>query len=254
MPRKRLLRQLFLSYVVVIIVCLVASSWFATKALEDAYTASASGHLLSAARFVAEQAADGFTAEPQQLIQLASQVGRAMGVRLTLVKADGRVLADTREDPDKMENHASRPEIAAALHGNDERIARFSTTLGERMLYVAIPVRAGNQIVGVVRAAIGASEIDQEFTRTRNSIIGAAFVVGLAAAMIGWWLARGHARTVGELMQGDCESLAAICAKSSPSPMLTNWPCSLNRSINWPSSLRSEATRSAARGMSRKPS
>ena len=32
--------------------------------------------------------------------------------------------------------------------------------------------------------------------------IGAAFVVGLAAALIGWWLARSRARTVGELSAG----------------------------------------------------
>ncbi len=202
MPRKRLLRQLFFSFLAVIVICVLASTWFASKALEDASTAAAGERLHIAARMVAENASSGFAAEPGDLVQMASRVGRAMGVRITLVRPDGSVLADTREDAAKMENHAQRPEIAAALQGNEERIARFSTTLGERMLYVATPVRAGSQIVGVVRAAIGTSEIDQEFARTRNSIIGAACVVGLSCGAIGWWLAQRLAQPVGKLSEG----------------------------------------------------
>ena len=202
MPRKRLLRQLFFSFLAVIVICVLASTWFASKALEDAYTAAAGERLQIAARMVAENASSGFAAEPGDLVQTASRVGRAMGVRITLVRPDGSVLADNREDAAKMENHGQRPEISAALQGNEERIARFSTTLGERMLYVATPVRAGHQIVGVVRAAIGMSEIDQEFARTRNSIIGAACIVGLSCGVIGWWLAQRLAQPVGELSEG----------------------------------------------------
>ena len=115
MPRKRLLRQLFLSFVSIVIVCVLASSWFASKALEDAYLFSAAERLQIATRMVADQAASGFTGEPDGLKQLASSVGHTMGVRLTLILPDGRVLADTRDDPARMENHAHRPEVAAAL-------------------------------------------------------------------------------------------------------------------------------------------
>jgi two-component system, OmpR family, phosphate regulon sensor histidine kinase PhoR len=202
MPRKRLLRQLFLSFVAVSVVCVLASSWFASKALEDAYTDAAGERLQIAARMVAENGSSGFAADPTELSQTAGRVGRAMGVRITLVRPDGTVLADTREDASKMENHARRSEIAAALQGNDEQIARFSTTLGERMLYFATPVRSSGRVVGVVRAAVGTSEIDQEFAHTRNAMIGAAGVVALLGAAIGWWLARRFAEPIGDLSEG----------------------------------------------------
>jgi two-component system phosphate regulon sensor histidine kinase PhoR len=202
MPRKRLLRQLFLSFVSVIIVCVLASSWFALKALEEASLASTGERLQIAARMVAEQAVSGFSGEPEELKQLALRVGHTMGVRLTLIRPDGRVLADTRDDPTRMENHAQRPEIAAALRGEEEQIARYSATLGERMLYVAVPVRQNNQVVGVVRAAIAMSDIDQQFSQTRNAINGAACAVALAGAAASWWLAQRVARPIREISDG----------------------------------------------------
>ena len=202
MPRKRLLRQLFLSYVAVIVVCVLASSWFASKALEDSYLAAAGERLQVAARLVADQAVSGFSGESGELEQLASRVGRTLGVRITLIRPDGSVLSDTRDDAAKMENHASRPEIVAALAGQEERIARYSTTLGERMLYVAIPVRQNNQVVGVVRSAVGVADVDQQFSQSRNSIIGAACAVALAGVAISWWLARRIARPVEAISAG----------------------------------------------------
>ena len=101
-----------------------------------------------------------------------------------------------------MENHAQRPEIAAALRGEEERIARYSTTLGERMLYVAVPVRQNDQVVGVVRAATGMADIDQQFSQSRNSIIVAACVVVAAGAAASWWLAGRIAQPVREISEG----------------------------------------------------
>ncbi len=202
MPRKRLLRQLLISFAAVIVLCVLASCWLASKTLEDAYTDAAAERLQIAVRMIAENASSGFTADPGELTQTASRLGRTMGVRITLVRRDGTVLADTREDASKMDNHAQRPEIAAALKGNDEQIARFSTTLGERMLYMATPVRASGHIVGVVRAAISTSEIDQEFAHTRNTMFAAACVVALGGVALSWWLAKRFADPIRDLSEG----------------------------------------------------
>jgi len=75
-------------------------------------------------------------------------------MRLTIIKRDGTVIFDSHYDPAKMENHASRPEIAAALSGLEYNSVRFSETLQTYMLYHAFPVK--NYIV---RLAIPVSEI-----------------------------------------------------------------------------------------------
>ena len=60
--------------------------------------------------------------------------------RLTIIGGDGVVLADSREDPAAMANHADRPERLQALAQGSGSALRFSDTLKMDMLYVAIPV------------------------------------------------------------------------------------------------------------------
>jgi len=60
-------------------------------------------------------------------------------LRMTIVAADGSVLADSDEDPTAMENHADRPEIAAALAGEVGSDRRTSATQGSEQVYVAVP-------------------------------------------------------------------------------------------------------------------
>jgi two-component system phosphate regulon sensor histidine kinase PhoR len=71
------------------------------------------------------------------LRQRVAGAGAATGVRITVIDAQGRVLADSLRDPADMDNHRYRPEVAAALaegHGWSERRSR---TLDRPMLYTA---------------------------------------------------------------------------------------------------------------------
>jgi len=60
-------------------------------------------------------------------------------LRMTIVAADGSVLADSDENPAVMENHADRPEIATALAGEVGTDRRTSATQGSEQVYVAVP-------------------------------------------------------------------------------------------------------------------
>ena len=53
-----------------------------------------------------------------------------------------------------MENHATRPEVEAALAGGIGQDTRYSTTLHEYMMYAAAPVMSQGQEVGVARVAL----------------------------------------------------------------------------------------------------
>ena len=75
--------------------------------------------------------------------------------RFTIVRADGRVLADSWKDPAAMENHADRPEFVQARRTVFGRASRHSATLGRALLYVARRVEAEG-VGGYVRAALPA--------------------------------------------------------------------------------------------------
>ncbi|MDR2314582.1 MAG: hypothetical protein LBE02_08630 [Spirochaetaceae bacterium] len=60
--------------------------------------------------------------------------------RLTLIGSGGEVLADSRFPRESLPNHGDRPEVKAALGGEEARARRSSASLGTELLYAALPV------------------------------------------------------------------------------------------------------------------
>ncbi|HEV8321747.1 MAG TPA: ATP-binding protein [Myxococcota bacterium] len=126
---------------------------------------------------------------------LADDAGRRARARVTFVAADGRVLGDsevTLPDLARLDNHAGRPEIAAALATGQGASLRWSDTLHTRLMYVALPLRASapgpagaaTAPAGVVRLATPLTEVDRTVGQLRRILLlGAALALGLALAM-----------------------------------------------------------------------
>lgn len=64
--------------------------------------------------------------------------------RITLISADGTVLADTSVDADKLENHLDRDEIRQAINKGSGTSVRYSETLTEKVIYYAEKLTNGN--------------------------------------------------------------------------------------------------------------
>jgi two-component system, OmpR family, phosphate regulon sensor histidine kinase PhoR len=74
--------------------------------------------------------------------------------RLTVIDINGVVLADSQGAPETMANHKTRPEVVQVLNGSTGTAIRYSSTVQENMLYVAVPVFENNKIIGVLRASV----------------------------------------------------------------------------------------------------
>jgi len=127
----------------------------------------------------------GTSGWPQPSLQnVASQEAQVAGARATIIDAEGKVLADSEADAASMENHAGRPEFAAALKGEIGTDTRRSRTVGVSFLYVAAPVTGG-----AVRLAHPLSDVGAVLARVRYALLlssmlafGVALVVsGLAS-------------------------------------------------------------------------
>ena len=101
-----------------------------------------------------------------------------------------------------MDNHATRPEISLALRGKVGTAKRFSQTLRQNMLYVAIPIMEQGQIVGSIRAAISIAELEQTLTKITLKLVGGGLVVALIAALVALVVSRRISRPLGELQKG----------------------------------------------------
>ena len=111
--------------------------------------------------------------DPQELARQFSQA--APGKRLTIIDTDGTVLADTEANPENLEDHNNRPEVAEASATGWGEAVRHSDTLNTSMLYVA--KRFADGMVG--RASMPLASIDG---LVWNGVWG--FLIASAAALL----------------------------------------------------------------------
>jgi two-component system phosphate regulon sensor histidine kinase PhoR len=188
MKRKTLFGKLFPSYLAVIGIGFAAAAFLLRAGLKEHEAAQAFASLANQARLVA------YSLETQAVFEGARErfireLGRVGGARFTFIRPDGHVAWDSRAEASGMDDHASRPEIAAALAGSEGRAIRKSPTLGGDMLYVAVPVQGG-----VIRAAMPLSAFETELGRNTVIVLallgGSALLACLAGFFSAWRIAR----------------------------------------------------------------
>ncbi|WP_346353662.1 sensor histidine kinase [Azotosporobacter soli] len=119
------------------------------------------------------------------------EISTSTAIRITVIETDGTVLADSWENPSSMDNHRTRPEVSSALTGHQDTATRYSSTLQQNALYVAVPVfDATNQIRGVVRVSSTLTAVDAGFAEIRSAIFTALFLTLCLASLISLRLAR----------------------------------------------------------------
>jgi two-component system phosphate regulon sensor histidine kinase PhoR len=113
-------------------------------------------------------------------------IGKELGVRVTVIRTDGVVLADSEHDPATMENHARRPEVRAARSGTVGVASRTSETVGRPFRYVALPPENGL----IVRVALSQDVIGSRLTRTRTVVAVGAVSALFVGVLVAWLISR----------------------------------------------------------------
>ncbi len=117
-------------------------------------------------------------------------LGAKINARITIIDPNGVVLADAWENPALMENHSDRPEIKAALATGYGSAVRFSATLSQNLLYVAVPMHRGNETVGIVRVSTTLAHVEQGYKEVRSGVLAALLLACLLAIAVSMRLAR----------------------------------------------------------------
>ena len=111
-------------------------------------------------------------------------LGEQTSVRITLVAPGGEVLGDSAQNAALMDNHLSRPEIIAAQDGQTGSAIRFSHTVEQELLYVAIPLDEAGQRIGYIRLALPLAQLNQALRRVQYGLLaGLLFVLLLSLAI-----------------------------------------------------------------------
>lgn len=146
--------------------------------------------LLMAARL----AAASIPSDAEGYQDWAGDVFGVTGMRITLIEADGVVLADSHADPSVMENHLGRAEVDTAVGGGIGEAQRVSSSTGFEQRYLAI-LDDGL----VVRTSLPDRVIDDRLASVRLTILLAAVGLGLVGVGLVAYLARRLTRPITEL-------------------------------------------------------
>lgn len=149
--------------------------------------------LLRLTPLVEKNAADSLDA-------IAKELGATINTRITVIDPQGRVLADSKENPEDMDNHRWRPEIAQALDGEAGTSVRFSRTVKKDMLYVAVPMFKQGEIIGVVRTSLFLDDINTLLNALGMRILLICAIIAAASLILAVLFSRNLSKPIRELV------------------------------------------------------
>jgi len=175
----------------IIVVAVALVVFFAERAIRPFYEERTIDYLASTARIVAHQIKDAAAAGNYAAADsLCKEIGRETGIRVTLILGSGKVVGDSFEDPERMENHSNRPEVRMARDSGVGNSIRYSSTVSQRMMYVALmPETAGDSGM-VVRTSISIERIDEVLGLLRTRFVVGGLVVAVLAALVSLFYSR----------------------------------------------------------------
>jgi len=179
----RLRAKIVLTYIALAVFGIVVASLISSWQLNNFLNRRTASDLASHVQLVSELVqrghvkVDSLSGSHAELRDLA----RLLGLRLTLIRKDGSVLADSdvpRDSIPSLENHATRPEVLRSRNGGMGTDRRLSVSVNEEFLYAArrvISPEAGSLDSGFVRGALSVSEIE----RLDNQVQTIIWLIGL---------------------------------------------------------------------------
>ncbi|MET0153300.1 MAG: ATP-binding protein [Candidatus Binatia bacterium] len=172
---RRLSIQLLAPVFAVVLAIVLVAALYWSRAFQQIYVQSLTARLEREARLAADALPWGVPAA--ELDRLCTVHAREIGGRITVIADDGRVLGESEEPSEALENHSARPEVLAARANGSGVSTRFSSTLGYDMLYVALADRRAGEL-RFVRLALPLRGLDPA-----RSLVRRTLVYGLIAAI-----------------------------------------------------------------------
>jgi len=192
--RARLLAAFAYVLVLVIVALLVPLALNLSRRVDAEIRSEAQGQAQLLAAFMA-----GRLDDRAELERLVEDSANDLGGRVIVVGPRGRLLADSAGAGLESTSYASRPEIADALRGDTTQGERHSDSLGEDLLFTAVPVVSAGRPEGAVRVTQSVDAVQTEVRGDVIALIGVAAIVLLLGLGLAWLLAGSLARPLRRL-------------------------------------------------------
>jgi two-component system phosphate regulon sensor histidine kinase PhoR len=206
--KRRLLWQLYPSYLLITIIALVVVTWYASRSLRQFFLEQTVSDLKARAHLFENQIAGYLDPLDEQGIDAqCKDIGNRASTRITVILPSGKVIGDSHEDPSIMDTHVDRPEFLQALTNPFGASLRYSATLRMNMMYVGIPIKMNGRIGAVVRTSIPVNSIENVLRSVQNNIVLVGLIIAAFAAFLSLLVSRRIARPIEQIKEW-AESIA----------------------------------------------
>jgi two-component system phosphate regulon sensor histidine kinase PhoR len=203
MKRRRIFWQLVPAYLILIILSISIVSLYALQIMEKFYLHQTQSNLETQARLLEKQVLR--LLDPLDSIAidlLCKEAAHGHETRLTVIRTDGEVVGDSEEEPQNMKDHRNRSEIAEAYHGKTSSSVRFSGTLNQRMMFVAIPLTLNGQVTAILQTSLSVTAMDEQLSAISLNIFAIGFIIALLASAVCFYLSHRFSQPIKEMKNG----------------------------------------------------
>lgn len=203
MKKRKLIWQLYPSYLIIILLSLLGVSWYTSGSVQRFFLDRTRADLEVQARLIEKTVQPFISPLAAERIDRICKEAAGMSVtRLTVVLPNGKVVGDSEKKPAAMENHRDRPEIMQAFSGTVGYAIRYSDTLKQNMMYAAIPLLHEGRVIAVLRTSLPITAIDRELQTIRMKIVAGGVIIALLASIVSLLVSRRVTRPIEEMKSG----------------------------------------------------
>ncbi|MBU1571040.1 MAG: HAMP domain-containing protein [Proteobacteria bacterium] len=201
--RYPLFWKLYPLFLLTVLIPLLAFGQYASFSMRRFFLDQTTTNLEARANLLKEQVAHYLLAGDEKSIDLlCKHAGKSSNTRITVIDPSGKVLGDTEKDPGEMENHSDRPEIVKAMTGETGTFTRYSATLKESMMYLAILLTENGKPIGILRTSVSISAIESQLEKIRKRTSLGVLVVALLATLASLFFSRRVSRPLEQIREG----------------------------------------------------
>lgn len=194
--KRYLFRSIAIPYVILALFLLIVLELYLSDAVKQNYIANLQDSLLKQARLIAGQ----IPSSPSGLDDFCRQFKEKTGARVTIINSTGKVLGDSDERSESMENHADRPEIRDADIKDVGTSIRYSATLQKNLLYLALAFTSNTE-KNFLRLSLPIHDIEASILSLRMRILIPSLTALCIAILIGLYQARKITRSIEDMTE-----------------------------------------------------
>ncbi|MEA3470320.1 MAG: hypothetical protein U9R24_01225, partial [Thermodesulfobacteriota bacterium] len=176
--KTHLFYKVFATYLVIVALALAIVGLLSYQQLKANMMVRIESELMNYATMI------DLTSAIPEIEEKIDKLAAISNARVTLIDANGKVLADSDAPVEKMDNHLDRTEIQEARVKGKGIVTRFSHTLGIDTLYVAIPIKVEYGISSYIRLARPLLEVKASINKLISLILQSFILIGVISFLV----------------------------------------------------------------------